>query len=147
MNRDRLYGLPFSEAMSFDLESVYEQADYWTGADDERPERVVIEEWTVAEPSDHLPAAAHVLEHLLENWISEEVTEAVWDHWSDAAAHTDVVAAMQTALDLLASKVDGRMASKRVATHIVTFDGEGEPILNGERLYRPVECPGQESLL
>lgn len=146
MNRDRLYGRPGDEYLCDDLATVYEQAECdWD--ENHRPDLVLIEEWTVAEPIEHLPTAAIALEGIIEHYVSEEVVECVWDSWEDATAADEVIASMQATLDLLASKVTNRMADKHVATHIVTFDDEGEPILNGERLYRPVECPGQESLL
>lgn len=131
MTTDRLYGRPGAEYLYDDLATVYEEADWG-----ERPDRVEIEEWTVTEPIEHLPNATTALEYLAE-CACDELVEHVWCTWETAATDPDVVAAMQATLELLASKVTGRMASKHVATHTITFDDEGEPILNGERLYRP----------
>ena len=39
------------------------------------------------------------------------------------------------------------IADKRVAEHTVTWDAEGEPLIDGARLYVPSPGVGQEPLL
>lgn len=160
---ERLYGLPSDEHLEFDPATVYEHESWLNAQDDTWEERestdplvpgymepvpppgfsFVIEEWSVAPPRRHLPAADRVLDYICE-WVSDngEIDEDGYDAWSSHADDPDVVAAFDAALDLLASKITYRMADKLVATHVVTFDAAGEPLLDGEPMYHPAAGVG-----
>jgi len=135
---ERLYGLPYAESMDFELSTVY---DRWHDdfADDEPKPDVVIEEWTVHPADDHLPHIDRLMDWLVE-WVCEngEIDEDATECWESAARCEDVTLAFAEAMDLLASKVTYRMADELVAIHTVTHDADGNPMLDGEPLYRPV---------
>jgi hypothetical protein len=137
MSDDRhLFGLPGAEHMQWDLATVYEQwADDNDGFIDEAA-TVTIEEWTTAPLAYRRPE--YLAEHVAET-IGEEGDEWLFDALSNAAQKPDVIAAFQGAVDLMLSKVGYRMAAQCIATHVITHDAEGEPMLDGGRLYRPVE--------
>ena len=139
VSRDRLYGTPDAEYLDLDLASAYErwEADLILDDGEPRPD-CTIEEWTTAPVTVPANAVATVVEELCER-MADDGDEGYYDSWMDAANHDDVRLAFQAAADLLASKVTYRMADRLVATHGITHDDEGEPMLNGERLYRKVD--------
>lgn len=131
---DRLYGEPGAEHMCFDPAEVYENLDIEAPL---TPDYTIeIEEWSVSPPTHHMPSAERALEYIVE-WTGEngQIDEDANDQWIAASAEPDVVAMMQAALDLLASKVTYRMADKLLRTLTVTFAETGEPLLDGEPLY------------
>jgi hypothetical protein len=101
---------------------------------------VAIEEWTVRDPADDVKSLADwVAEMVAERVGEDEATEDYYEAWMDAAAAPVVLVAFTAALDLMASKVVGwRMADQLVATHTITHDANGTPMLDGEALYRAV---------
>lgn len=127
---ERLFGLPGAERLDFGPEEVWESH---VEADDLTPMK--IEEWTVVSQANLLPSAETILDHMLEHWVAEEVIEEVWESWDYAQRLPDVVAAFRRAMDLLATKVTGRMADKRIAVHTVTYTDEGEPLYDGEPFF------------
>lgn len=135
VDRTRLYGSEDAEVLFFDIADVYEtDIEPWVDEHDRRPR--TIEEYTVHPAEYHLPAADDIVEHVIE-WIADnDVTEGVFDGWETASKHEDVQQAFRDALNLLASKVTGRMADKLVATHTITWDDHGAPLVDGEPLYR-----------
>lgn len=121
VEEQRLFGKNGDEHMHFDPESVLDSCD---------GDEVEIEEWEVYPPRHHLPPAEHLLE-----WIAEsdyDVTEEWWESASDAVAHDDVKAAAETLLDLIASNITYRMASKRVAIHKYRWVPAEEPAYEGD---------------
>lgn len=131
---DRLYGLMDAEHLHNDPVMVYEVEvmDVY----DPMPERIEVEEWTVAPQRNHLPDAGDLLEWLHETACDRmEVDEGWCDHMEAATKKSDVIAAAEALLDLLASKNQYRMADQLVATHVITFDAKGEPLLDGEPMY------------
>lgn len=145
-SEQRLYGLPESEDLYFDPASVYEsECEPFIDPIEEREagRSFTIEEWTVHPPQEHLPKVGHVLDFIAE-WPDEwgEVSEGYSEHLGKAMDNDDVRAAVQALIDVIASKVTYRMAAEQVATHKVTWDDEGEPLLDGERMYRPSTTSG-----
>jgi hypothetical protein len=135
-----LFGLPGAEHMRNDEVDVYE-ADI-DGRTTGNPEEVwIIEEWTCGSVRFGSNTAECMAEDAGEKLCDDlEFDEDGADAIGRAAAHPDVVAAFQEALDLLAKKVNYRMADKKVADHRVTFDADDEPLLDGEPMYRTVEA-------
>lgn len=137
MSDDRMYCVPYAEIMHTDPTDVWELQIDWTPDHGPVPEDGwIIEEWTVRPVVFLGDYADTVAERVGEDLCDEsEWTEDGMDAVSRAAGHPDVVAAFQEALDLLCSKVTYRMADEKVAEHRVTVDAEGEPIMNGERMF------------
>lgn len=134
----RLYGVPDAEHLFDDPAGAYElQVEPYADEHDRRPR--VIEEWTVHPPHYHLPSTHRVIEWLHE-WASDqgELTEDASDHLERSIEHADVHAAAEALLDAVAARMTYWMADRRVAEHTITWDDSGKPLLDGERLYRPV---------
>lgn len=131
---DRLYGVPGAEEMHVDLAGVYEcQVEPWVDEHDSRPHQ--IEEWTAVPLGSALPSADVVIE-----WAAEMAYEDVGDGAAEAiddpAKDPEVVRAFAVALDLWASKIKYRMASRLVRTWEITWDPAGEPLADGEPIYQ-----------
>ena len=124
MTADRLYGLPDAERMHSDIDSVYDcDIDGYRTEDQRGP--WVIEEWTVQPVTFHPYYAESVAEDACET-LSDELGEDPAGEIHEAASSPEVIAAFRTALDLLASKVNYRMADEHVASWKLTIDDEGE---------------------
>jgi hypothetical protein len=133
MSEQRLYGVPGAEVMHFDPATVYESEIEPTG--DEHPERAEIEEWSVHPPRALLPSAEALME-----WISEWTAD-----YGEVSADFDILPetaevkqAAEFFLDHVASKITWRQADKHVASHWITWDEKGEPLMDGKPLYRVV---------
>jgi hypothetical protein len=134
MNTPLLYGLHGAETLFLTAADVYET--YIEPAEDpaNRDTSWVIEEWSSHPPTQHLPPADWVLETVVE-WIDDDGEVTDCDDWDDAARHPEVVAACQAMLNLMASKVSYRMADQHLRDLTVTWDENGEPLLDGEPMY------------
>lgn len=133
----RLYGVPHAEALWNDPAAVYEQDIEPCLHGDEREPRV-IEEWTVHPPDYHLPSADRLVEWLVE-WAADQ-GELDWDgaeRLEKQAEHVTVTDAAEHLLAALAARITYRMADRRVAEHVVTWNPQGEPLLDGFPLYQP----------
>lgn len=140
MSAYRLYGVPGSEMLHDDLGAAYEtQIEPWLDESDRTPR--VIEEWTVSPPSAHLPSAADHVERLIEDASESAGGEGYYDSEQHLIHDPDVLAAAEALLAALADRITYRMADRRVAEHTVTWDDEDEPLVDGERLYRPSAKP------
>lgn len=130
----RLYGTPGAEVMYTDVVSAYESQV--EPCDDEVPGRAEIEEWSVHPPRHHMPTVGFLLDWLME-WTAEN-GEYGEDFGGDAIVKDkEVIAAAEAFLDAVASKVWYRMADQKLASHWVTWDGQGRPLLDGEPMYHP----------
>lgn len=133
----RLYGLVGAEHLYTDPATVYESEV--EDQMDPLPDRIEIEEWSVAPQRSHLIDAGSLLEHIHETACDNSDTDEGWcDHMADAVAKPDVIAATESLLDLIASKNQYLMADRLVATHVLTFDANGEPLYDGEPMYHGV---------
>jgi hypothetical protein len=133
MNAPLLYGLPGAEFLDDTAAAVYESyIDVLT--DDERGSWMVIEEWSSHPPTDHLPRTEWVLETVVE-WIADNGEVSEPDDWDDAAQHPEVIAACQAMLNLMASKVNYLITHEHLRDLTVTWDENGEPLLDGEPMY------------
>jgi hypothetical protein len=92
-----------------------------------------IEEFSVHPARYHFPRVDWVTE-----WIGEWVAEngmVAEGFDADEAVDDEVRAAFDAALDLWAGKVRYSMANELLATHTVTLDADGEPLLDGAPMY------------
>lgn len=136
-----LYGLVDAERLFFDPAEVYE-CDI-EPVMDQRAEGVEIEEWSTHEPDHHLPTAEHLLEWMGE-WTADcgEVDEGWHDKFNDIAKTEPVLAAAETLRAAIAGPMNYRMAKDRLRTLLLTWDENGEPLIDGGPLYVPVEAQG-----
>lgn len=139
-----LFGLPQATELEFELSDVVEQ--YISDHFGEGLQPFTVEEWTTYPPEHWLPDAMHVLEFMVEHAAGETIDEACFVSYDMAASHSEVKAAMQTVIDLIASKVSYRMAKDHVATHRITFAKGDKPLMNGKPLYHKVKDESQKSV-
>lgn len=139
---ERLYGTVGAEEMYLDPAEVYE-SDIEPWHEPSTEARIEVEEHDVHPPRYHLPTVDCLLE-----WVSEwacdmgEVGEGYVDHMEAAIAGEDVQQAADALLDLIAARIPYRMANKHLRSLWVTWDENGEPLLDGEPMYRPAaEAP------
>ena len=133
----RLYGLPGAESMHFDPETVYETSiEPYVDEHDRRPQ--VIEEWSVLPPISHVPLADSILEYIVE-WVAEDgmITEGGYEQWDRLTKDPEIIAAAENLRTVLASKVQFRMADRHLRDHLVSWDEEGEPLLDNQPMYVP----------
>jgi hypothetical protein len=141
VSEKRLYGLPDADMLYDDPATVWEthiEPEPW-GTE---PGRAVIEEWTVHDPTHHLPSHEDLLDYIYE-WACDagEVSE---DWGEDFPTGGDAVhAAIDELYRVIASNIPYRMANEKVAEHVIEWTGEeGEnPMLDGEPMYRKSEAP------
>lgn len=129
-----LYGVPGAERMWFDPADVYEsEIEPWVDENDRRP--MQIEEWSSSPAGEFLPAGWQIAEWIAET-ACDDMVEFLADDLMEAAKAADVIEAADHLRDLLGSKVSGRMAHALLRTMTVTWNEQGEPLLDGEPMYR-----------
>lgn len=130
----RLYGLPFAEVMHFDPATVYESEI--EDQSEDYPERVEIEEWSVHPPEYHLPSADAVIEWMI-LWAAEngEGDEGLFDSFQGVATTPEIRAAAEALRSTIGAQVKYRMADTHLRSLWVTWNEDGEPLLDGEPLY------------
>ncbi|MCW2957167.1 MAG: hypothetical protein JWO69_2036 [Thermoleophilia bacterium] len=133
----RLYGVQHAETLWDDIGSVYEQ-QIEPYRDEDNREPVIVEEWTVHPPRYHLPDVYRVVEWLVET--AADQGELDWDgaeRLEKNADHPSVRDAAEALLDAMATRLNYRMADRRVAEHVISWTANGEPCADGFPLYRP----------
>ena len=136
---ERLFGVPGAEQLWSDIATCYESdIEPWVEpAEEPEPGRSTsIEEWTVRDATDHLPPIDWIVDHVCE-WAADNgmLDEYGFEDFERHGRDEDVVRAFQAALNVWSSKVHYRMADQHVATYTITWDDEGEPLVDGERMY------------
>jgi hypothetical protein len=162
---DRLYGLPHAEHMESDLDTVYEGWVSDSYASPGPGDELTIEEWTTTPLRHSMPewdegiliyetdtdrylswngsawivisgrvgCSISISDCVLDDVGMEGARDCVFE-----AATEEVASAFSVALDLFGSKMIGwRMAAELVASHKITHDADGEPLVDGELMYRP----------
>lgn len=129
-----LYGVPGAEVLHLDPVTVYELSiDPWLDEPKHRP--AIIEEWSARPIGEMLMSADLVIEHVIE--MFEEGDEYCADQLGDAAHDPDVIAAFDAAVKLLGSKCSYLMADTLRRSMQVTWNEQGEPLLDGLPLLPP----------
>jgi hypothetical protein len=132
---ERLFGVPGSEALWDDLGSAYEQQiEPYLGDETSRPPWIIEE---VCPPAAHLRSAGDLVDWLVEEASGNAGVDGYYDHTEHLNRDAEIVAAAQALIAALASRITYRVADKRLAEHTITWDADGEPLADGERLYRP----------
>lgn len=130
---ERLYGLRDSEQYHDDPASVYEsEIEPFVDEHDRRPWE--IEEWTVRRPIDLVPRADWMLE-----WMAEHIADELCDEYGyvDASMkHPEVVAAAEALRESIAAHTTYFQCDQLVAKHTLSWDDQGEPLYDGEPMYR-----------
>lgn len=137
MSDQFLYGLPGAEVMYFDPATVYEsEVEPWYADSDVRPDRKVIEEWSVHDPTYHLPDADSIVEWMAE-WAADggEMDENGHSEVYEARKHPDVIAAAEALRQTMGAQVKYRMSNRHLRDLTLTWDEQGEPLLDGKPMY------------
>lgn len=131
---DRLFGVPDTEYLQVDIGAAYEsQIDPYVDEHDRRPR--VIEEWTVFPPRHHLRSPEDLVDWLIEDASESAGLDGYYDHAEALTRDPEVLAAADALIASIADRVTYRVAHERVAEHAVTWDADGEPLIDGEPLY------------
>jgi hypothetical protein len=130
----RLYGLPGAEVLHLDPATVYEsEIDPWL---DEHKGSWEIEEWSVAPKVARLMDAGSIIERVVEWAVDDSCPdEHACEDIEKAGRDPEVLAAFENARQVMASKFNYEYADKIVTTHLVTWDDQSEPLLDGEPMY------------
>lgn len=130
-----LYGQEHAEYLQSTPEETYEN---WICDHDvnERPESLIIEEWSVAPVLTGVPPVDRILDWLADEFGEEEAgTEENYESFKKATKQPEVIAAFDTARDSLGRHHHYRMAKDHLRNLIVTWDAAGEPLLDGQPMY------------
>lgn len=132
MSEKRLYGVPGAEVLYADPASVYESQ-----IDGEPQDRTYeIEEWSVAPKLDRVPTADTIIEDFVERAGDDCCPdEYAYEDLEKAGKHPDVIAAVENARQVFASKINYEYADKHLRTLTVSWDDNGEPLLDGKPMY------------
>lgn len=136
---ERLYGVPGAELCWPDLGSVYE-LQIEPDLVEKVPSPRVIEEWSVWPAVALLPSARDLLDRLIEDAAENAGTGDYYDSVEHLAREPELLALAQGLVDAFAGRITYSVADKRLAEHTVTWDDEGEPLIDGELLYRRREA-------
>jgi len=133
---ERLWGVPGAEVLYDDPATCYDaHIGEVTDADTSgTPFR--IEEWSAHPPRYHMPCVQTVAAWVAE-WVADngDTNEYGLCDFEAAAVDAEVDAALDAALDVWATKITHRMADRLIATHTVTWDDAGGPLLDGDPMY------------
>lgn len=130
----RLFGIPGAEQMQTELAETYElHIDGEVDEHDRRPR--IIEEWSVRPPAAHFRSPADIIDWLLED-AADDGGEDFYDQAQHLTRDPKVLAAAEQLVDLLASRITYFTADTRLAEHTITWDDDGEPLVDGQPLYR-----------
>jgi len=142
-----LYGFDGDEYLENSPEAVYEA---W--ADDHdydppnmlmpdwgRPDSLEIIEWSSNPGDEFLPSADRVLDWMAETYGDECCYDEAADQIMRAASEPDVIELLEQARRLMLSKIRFRFADTVRRQLTVTWDDNGEPLLDGEPMYRKVK--------
>lgn len=133
-----LFGVPEAEVLYPDIATVWETdiEPYHDGTHSEW----FVEEFTVADPASEAHCGSP-------RWTVENVAERFCDEWWEYPfderfpPETDerCLAAARLLHDAVAALVVRHMAEDRVAIHRITLDEDGQPLVEGEPMYRARE--------
>lgn len=136
---ERLFGCPGDEALHDDPVTVYElRIDPWLEEEpspDTKPQ--IIEEWTTDNPRKAFPSGMSIVEHVCE-WIADDYPgdEGFDDDLMRAALKAQAAEWFDAVMAAWCKRTTYRMAADRVAEHVVTWGADGEPLYDGEPMYR-----------
>ena len=130
---DRLFGRPHSEVFYPTIADVWETEIEGSGPEDGLA--FTVEEWTVIDPSAHLPSVHLVTEYIVEMAGDDQGLEGSYDAFEQAAKRQEPQALLASALAVIAKGVAYHQADTKVAEHTISVV-DGEPYLNGEPLYQ-----------
>ena len=131
---DHIYGLPDAEVLYDDPVEVWEnEIDHWRT---EEHDRWTIEKWTTCSNTQFVPDPENIAQTVSEYAADNMGLENGWESWEDAALDKEVLEAFTKAIHLLASKVTYQSADAKIGEHVITLDVNGEPLIDGEALYR-----------
>lgn len=137
---DNLFGRPDDEWLQNDLATVYENYDCDVEPEHRTP--FVIVEWSAKPIGEHVQSVGHILEHLYDCLCDDDIIlDPHTDRVEKVFADPDVEASFAVARAVLVNKLNAtgwRNADREVKRHHITWDEAGEPLVDGEPLYRKV---------
>ena len=137
----RLYGFRHDEYLHTDPAVVYERwldDRYEPPTADETPLAII--EWSVVDLNTQITSADWILERIAEDIGDECGYGEAGEAASKACTHPDVVAACEAMRAEIAAKFTGWLTADRELDILqVTWDANGEPLLDGEPMYRRVQ--------
>lgn len=130
---ERLWGTPGAEMMYLDVGTAYEsEIEMWV--DEDRDKVWKLEEWSVQPQGSTVPSPGAILEWMEES-ACDELVEGGYEQIADITKDPEVRSLAEALCQAFVKRVTFRMADKLLATHVVTFDADGEPLLDGEPMY------------
>lgn len=133
---ERMFCLHGDERGYPDVAALYEMVVDPDLDEDPGPQTppVLVEEYTTRTGRDLVPGT---------DVIVERIAEMVWDEAGDLAndwhdrvqTNLAVQAAVEALRDEVGKTIAFFLSGKKVATHQLTWDAHGEPLLDGEPLY------------
>lgn len=144
-NDIHLFGAPWDDEYLFD--DPGEVYDNWLNTFEDDPPAIralEIIEYDSLPLSHFLCRADLLIDRALEILADDEITEGAWEQvdrkWQAIARDPDVLDAFNNAREVLGMALDRevsyRMGGKKIATHWITFTEDGQPLYDGEPLYR-----------
>lgn len=132
--RPHLFGVVGAEYLHDDIATVVDGLDPAI-----YPDRVEVEEFTQetdAQLVARITPADCIIDHLVENFLDDYAAdvEPPSPFAGDPTKDPALLGLAELLRQALARRVTWRWADQRVATHVVTWDGD-EPLVDGERLY------------
>ena len=138
----KLYGFDGDEYLQTDPADVFERwnDDRWDDPDAVGPlPPLEIIEWSCVDLNTQITDADRILERIAEDIGDECGYGEAGEAADEATRHPDVVEACEALRSAIAVHFTGwLMADKPLRTLIVTWDANGEPLLDGEPMYRKV---------
>jgi hypothetical protein len=131
----RLYGFEYDEYLQTDPVTVYE--NWWDDNDhDDKPESLEIVEWSTVDLNTQITPAHLILERLAENIGDEFGYGEAGEAADKACQHPEVIEACERLRSTIAAHFTGWFAAdKKLRVLTVTWDDNGQPLLDGEPMY------------
>lgn len=140
MTPERIYGRPDDECLWDDPETVYETwADEWCEGASRVPFDIV--EWSVLPNRSLLPSVDSVVEDLLQRVADDLPSGDAYHYWESAGNDPVVRSLLERALRRLSSVVGYSVADHEIRRLRVTWDDQGQPLLDGKPMYQSDKNP------
>ena len=138
---DKLFGRDGDEWLQNDLATVYET---WESdndpADPEQRKPFVIIEWSAKPIGEFVQSVGRILERLYDYLCDDDIVlDPMDERVAKVFSNPDVEASFAVARAVLVNKLNAtgwRNADREVKRHHITWDEAGEPLVDGEPLYR-----------
>jgi len=123
MREKRLYRQPGSDRLYRDFNEAVKRET----ASAQPGETVIIEEWSVQNNRDFFPSSYDVVDQIFDG-LGNEIDSEQWHRAACAAAGSEIVDTIETALDLWAERIDFLVPDQKLGetSHLVGQEEEGK---------------------